>query len=110
MIKTREEALEASAPFIVCKDLFLEIAKGNLAEIAEKFSKNFVLLDEKQMESFQKSVKVSLIRRQCGKLGGRPKLPDLSQEEIDKLDPKERERYKMRIWKRNSRQRKNTDG
>lgn len=105
MISTREEALTATAPYVIDKQLFLEIAKGPLAEVASRFTKNFVLLDEEVMEDFRKAVKLSNIRKQCGRLGGRPKMPDLSPEEIDKLDPKERERYKMRIWKRNSRQR-----
>lgn len=105
MISTREEALTATAPYVIDKQLFLEIAKGPLAEVASRFTKNFVLLDEEVMEDFRKAVKLSNIRKQCGRLGGRPKLSDLSAEEIDKLDPKERERYKMRIWKRNSRQR-----
>jgi len=105
MISTREEALTATAPYVIDKQLFLEIAKGPLAEVASRFTKNFVLLDEEVMEDFRKAVKLSNIRKQCGRLGGRPKMPDLSAEEIDKLGPKERERYKMRIWKRNSRQR-----
>lgn len=105
MISSREEALTATAPYVVDKQLFLEVARGPLAEVASRFTKNFVLLDEELMEKFRKAIKLSEVRKQCGKLGGRPKLPDLTQEELDKLDPKERMRYNMRIWKRNSRQR-----
>jgi hypothetical protein len=105
MISTREEALTATSPYVIDKQLFLEIAKGPLAEVASRFTKNFVLLDEELMEKFKKAVRLSNVRKQCGRLGGRPRMADLSAEEIDKLDPKERERYKMRIWKRNSRQR-----
>lgn len=105
MISNRKDALTATAPYVIDKQLFLEVAKGSLAEVASRFTKNFVLLDDELMEKFRKAIKLSEVRKQCGKLGGRPKLPDLSAEDIDKLEPKERERYKMRIWKRNSRQR-----
>lgn len=109
MIKTREEILTAQAPYVIDKSLFVEVAKGELVGVADKFSKHFVMLDEQQMETFRKQYRVSEVRRQVGKLGGRPKLPDLTSEEIDALPPEERKRYKMRIWKRNSRDRRKND-
>lgn len=105
MIKTREEAHVADAPYIINKELFLSIAKGDLALLAEKFAKDIVILDEDQMEQFRKQLRLSDIRKKVGKLGGRPKLPELTHEQIEALPKEERQRYKMRIWKRNSRQR-----
>lgn len=110
MINTVEQVLKAEQqPFVVDKELFLRYAKGDLAEVANKFAKNIVILDGSQMDELKKAVHISNVRQKCGKLGGRPKLPELTQEEIDKLEPKERERYKMRIWKRNSRLRKKNE-
>lgn len=106
MIKTKDEIQTAEAPYIIDKSLFLEVAKGELVGVADKFSKHFVMLDEEQMELLRKQYKLSEVRRQVGRLGGRPRLPDLTQEQIDALPAEERQRYKMRIWKRNSRKRK----
>lgn len=105
MIKTREEINNAVAPYIIDKQLFTEVAKGELAEVASKFAKHFVILSEEQMDLFKKQLHISEVRKQVGKLGGRPRLPDLTDEEINALPKEERQRYKMRIWKRNSRQR-----
>lgn len=93
-------------PFVVSKKLFLEYAKGDLAEVADKFSKDVVILSHDQMEALKKIVHISNIRRECGKMGGRPKLPELTSEEVEALPAEEKQRYKMRMWKRNSRLRK----
>lgn len=105
MIKAREEIDGAERPFIVDKKLFLEIARGELAALADKFAKPFVLLDDGQMEAFRKQYAISELRKRVGKLGGRPRLPDLTEEQLSLLPKEERQKYRMRIWKRNSRQR-----
>lgn len=105
MIKERSKIEGAEKPFIIDKELFLSIAKGELASVADKFAKDIVILDEDQMEQFRKQLRLSDIRKKVGKLGGRPKLPELTHEQIEALPKEERQRYKMRIWKRNSRQR-----
>lgn len=110
MITKREQIANATAPYVIEKKLFLEVARWPLKEVAEKFAKNVVILDEEQMQKFKKAQKISEIRRQCGKMGGRPKLPELTPEEVSSLPVEEQKRYKMRMWKRNSRQRSNTNG
>lgn len=110
MINKREQIADAVAPYVIDKQLFLEIARWPLKEVAERFSKNVVILDEEQMAKFRKAYNISEIRRECGKLGGRPRLPELTPEEVAALPKEEQQRYKMRIWKRKSRERSNPNG
>lgn len=105
MIKTRDQIKSAEAPYVIDKEVFLGLARGELAKVADKFAKSVIILNEDEMVQLRRYLEISEIRRKVGKLGGRPKLPDLTDEQIAALPKEERQRYKMRIWKRNSRQR-----
>lgn len=105
MITKREEINTAQSPYIIDKKLFTEIAKGDLLKLAEKFTKSFIMLNDEQMEQFKKAYEISEVRRRVGKMGGRPRIPDLTEEQIAALPKEEKHRYMMRIWKRNSRNR-----
>lgn len=106
MITNREQAKTSTGPFVISKAFFKEtVKKGPLLEVLERFSKDVVILNEAEMQKFLHIIKISELKQRVGKLGGRPKKPELTPEEVAQLSPKDRERYKMRMWKRQSRQR-----
>lgn len=107
MINNREQALSSAGPYVISKPFFKEtVKKGPLLEVLERFSKDVVILNETEMDKFRHIIKISELKKRVGKLGGRPKKPELTPEEVAQLSPKDRERYRMRMWKRQSRERK----
>ena len=103
MIKNKEQVETASPPYIVDKGFFEQSARGELLKLAQNFSKSVVVLTKDEMDEFKSQLRLSEVRSKAGKQGGRPRLPDLTEDEIQMLPHEERARYMMRIYKRNQR-------
>ena len=103
MIKNKKQVETASPPYIVEKGFFEQSARDDLLKLAQKFTKGVVILSEEEMSEFKSQLYLSEVRSKAGKQGGRPKLPDLTEDQIQMLPHEERAKYMMRIYKRNQR-------
>lgn len=101
MIVSYEELQSSSGRNLVEKSLFEDYARKELLNL--ETSKGYYILDSDQLERLKKFAKATEAFRANARKGGRKKLPDLSQEEFERLSKEEQLKYKNRIWKRNSR-------
>lgn len=106
MITSEKELKENKVgQYLIEKEFFKENAKGSLLEWSDKFNKGVVIIDQKQFDELKKQIELSKVRSKAGKSGGRPRLPELTESEIEMLSPEDKIRYRNRIWQRQKRER-----
>lgn len=112
MLNTKEEFLASSGVVVVSKTLAEDLVRStrNAALKALITDKEKVVITNDLRTNLitrlqQLSTQAEVIRSKRVTKGGRHKLPDITQEELDNMSKEEKLRYRNRMWKRNQRDR-----
>jgi hypothetical protein len=116
MISTRQEfASSDKSVFLIDNDLAQDLYRATKnPRLKELLGKTKILIKSdlqqeivQELEAQKERMSNARQQRKGKGKGGRPRLPELSEWEVERLPPLELKRYKERMWQRDWRKRKN---